>query len=139
MERECHICTPQTYNKEVLKYLKNPKNMGAMKDADAIAEDVSFCGDSMKMYVKIEKKKIKGKEKAFVKDVKFETTGCGGAVATAEAISEFAKGKPVKEVKKVSAGKIIKILRGLPEQKVHCCEMSVRTLQKALASWENEN
>lgn len=139
MERECHVCTPQTYNKGVLKYLKNPKYMGSMKNPDAVGLEQSFCGDAMKMYVKIGKKKVKGKEVEIVKEVRFETTGCGGAVATAEAVSEFAKGKTIKEVEKLTTNKILKLLGGLPEPKIHCCEMSVKTLGKAIENWKKKN
>lgn len=137
MAEEC-LCTPETYNKNVIRYMKNPKNWGKIRNPDAVGYDKSFCGDAMTMYIKVGKKKIKGKEVEYLKDIKFETTGCAGAVSTASAVTENTKGKPLSEAEKLTCGDVIKILGGLPQTKVHCCEMSVNTMKKAIAEWKKK-
>lgn len=129
-------CTPENYNKKVLRYMRNPKNWGRMKNPDASGSMRSSCGDAMIMYLKVGKKKIRGKEVEFVKNIMFETTGCAGAVSTASAVTQAVKGKTFEEAMKINPDKIIGILGGLPHTKRHCCEMSVATMKEAIKNWK---
>ena len=94
--------TTNTYSKEVLEHFANPRNMGEIKDADAVGEMGNpSCGDVMKIYLKIDK------EKSTIKDIKFQTMGCAAAIATSSMITELAKGKTLKEAEKIEEDKVL--------------------------------
>lgn len=121
------------YSKSVLDHIKHPKNLGEIKNADGEAVVGNpRCGDIMKFYIKIERKED-GQE--YLKDVKFQTLGCGAAIATSSMITTLAKGKPLKEVKKISKEVIAKALGGLPPIKIHCSVLADEGLKKAIENY----
>ena len=119
------------YNKQVMKHFLKPKFSGKMKNPDAIGIIRNdYCGDIMKIYLKVEEGKIK--------DIKFQTMGCGAAIASSDVLCELAKGKTLKEAKKIDNKKIIKKLRGLPSIKLHCSVLGEKTLHKAIEKYEKK-
>jgi nitrogen fixation NifU-like protein len=124
------------YTKEVIKHFSNPKNMGEMKNPDAIGIlGNPICGDVFKVYLKIGKNK---KNQEIIKDIKFQTMGCAAAISTSSMITELAKGKTVMDAKKITNKDVASSLKGLPPIKMHCSNMAADTLQKAILVWEKK-
>jgi nitrogen fixation NifU-like protein len=124
------------YNKTVLKYFKNPKNMGEMKNPDSIGMAGNpICGDIMKIYLKIGKNK---QNKKYIKDIKFQTMGCAAAIATSSMITQLAKGKTLEKAEKISNKDVAKKLGGLPPLKMHCSNLASNALKKAIENYKNE-
>lgn len=117
------------YSKEVLEHFSNPHNMGEMKDPDAVGEMGNpSCGDVMKIYLKIDKNKIK--------DIKFQTMGCAAAIATSSMITDLAKGKTLQEAKKITNKDVADSLKGLPPIKMHCSNLAADVLKIAIKNYE---
>ncbi|MDD5192743.1 MAG: iron-sulfur cluster assembly scaffold protein [Candidatus Nanoarchaeia archaeon] len=134
MENRCE----SLYSKEVIKHFKNPKNMGEMKDADAVGKVGNpRCGDILRVFLKIEKKKINGKEKDYIKDIKFQTFGCMAAIAVSSVLTEMVKGKTIEEAKKLKNNEIVKKLGGLPAIKYHCSLLGAEALNEAIKNYES--
>lgn len=121
------------YSKKVLEHFKKPHNQGVIKNPTAVGEAGNpLCGDMMKLYLKIEKKKISGKAVDYIKDIKFETLGCAAAIATSSMITDLVKGKPLEEAAKVSKNNIADSLGGLPPVKLHCSVLAIEALHDAI-------
>jgi len=120
------------YSKEVIKRFTQPKNFGEIKDADAVGKVGNpRCGDIMKLYLKVEKKK--GRE--IIKDIKFHTLGCAAAIATSDMACDLVRGKTLKEAQKIDYKKIIKALGDLPLIKIHCSVLAREGLKAALKDY----
>jgi len=127
-----------TYSKKVMDHFQNPRNVGEIKNADGIGEKGNpTCGDIMKMYIKVKRKKEKGKSVDYIEDIKFQTFGCGAAVATSSMITEMVKGKPLDEAEKISNQQVAEALGGLPPIKMHCSNLAASALQDAIANYRN--
>jgi len=122
----------QMYSPTVMKHFFNPKNMGKMAkpDGEAIVGN-RVCGDIMKFFIKVETKN--GEE--YLKDVKFQTLGCGAAIASSSIMTEMVKGKTIKQASKVSKEMIVKALGGLPLVKIHCSVLADEGLKKAITNY----
>jgi len=119
------------YTEEVMEHYRNPKNVGKIDDADAIGEAGSLtCGDALKIYLKI--------KDGVVTDAKFQTFGCGSAVASSSVLTEMIIGKPLEEVKKITNKDIADKLGGLPPEKMHCSVMGHEALENALKGYFHE-
>ena len=117
------------YSEKVIDHFKNPRNMGALEGATVEAEVGNpVCGDIMKVYLKILDNRIE--------EAGFETMGCVAAIATSSMMTELAKGKTVDEALKISFDDILKELGGLPDPKVHCSQLAVEALHKALKKYK---
>ena len=122
------------YSKEVMDHFQNPRNVGEIKDASGVGEKGNpTCGDIMKMYIKVGKKD--GKE--IIDDIKFQTFGCGAAVATSSMITEMVKGKTLEEAEKISNAQVAEALGGLPPIKMHCSNLAANALQDAITNYKN--
>lgn len=124
------------YSPLVLKHFANPKNVGIIKNPDGVATVGNpVCGDIMKFYIKIGKNK---NSEEYIKDVKFQTLGCGAAIATSSMITTLVKGKPLKEAEKISKNAIVKALGGLPPVKIHCSVLADEGLKKAIENYRSK-
>ena len=113
------------YSEKVMDHFRNPRNVGVIEDANGIGEvGNAKCGDIMKMYLKI--------ENGIVEDVKFETFGCGSAIASSSMATELIKGQPLSEVKKLTNKAVAEALDGLPAHKLHCSVLAEEAIQSAL-------
>ncbi|MBQ4000221.1 MAG: Fe-S cluster assembly scaffold protein NifU [Oscillospiraceae bacterium] len=113
------------YSEKVMDHFRNPRNVGVIEDANGIGEvGNAKCGDIMKMYLKI--------EDDIIKDVKFETFGCGSAIASSSMATELIKGKPVSEAMKLTNKAVTEALDGLPAYKLHCSVLAEEAIQSAL-------
>ena len=116
-----------------MQYFLHPKNVGEIKNADGVGKVGNLiCGDCMWVYIKVGKKKIKGKEEEIIKDIKFKTLGCAAAIATSSIVTEMAKGKTLQEAIKISNKDVIKALNGLPLIKHHCSLLAESALGEAI-------
>ena len=117
------------YSEKVMEHFRNPRNVGVIEDANGIGEvGNAKCGDIVKMYLKI--------EDGIVKDVKFETFGCGSAIASSSMATELIKGKPISEVKELTNKAVAEALDGLPDYKMHCSVLAEEAIQSALEDYE---
>ena len=117
------------YSEKVMDHFRNPRNVGVIEDANGIGEvGNAKCGDIMKMYLKI--------EDGIVKDVKFETFGCGSAIASSSMATELIKGKPLSEVKQLTNQAVAEALDGLPAYKMHCSVLAEEAIQSALEDYQ---
>jgi len=113
------------YSEKVMDHFRNPRNVGVIEDANGIGEvGNAKCGDIMKMYLKI--------EDDIIQDVKFETFGCGSAIASSSMATELIKGKPVSEAMKLTNKAVAEALDGLPAYKMHCSVLAEEAIQSAL-------
>lgn len=118
------------YSEKVMDHFRNPRNVGVLEDANGIGEvGNAKCGDIMKMYLKI--------EDDIVKDVKFETFGCGSAIASSSMATELIKGKPVSEARQLTNKAVAEALDGLPEYKMHCSVLAQEAIESALKDYES--
>ena len=120
------------YSKKVLDHFQHPRNLGKIDDADGVGEVGNpVCGDIMKLYIKVKDNKIA--------DIKFETLGCGAAIATSSMITELAKGKTIEEALKLTRNDVANELDGLPPIKMHCSNLAAEALHKAILDYQKKN
>ena len=116
------------YSEKVMDHFRNPRNVGVLEDANGVGTvGNAKCGDIMKMYLKI--------ENDIVEDVKFETFGCGSAIASSSMATELIKGQPLSEVKKLTNKAVAEALDGLPAHKLHCSVLAEEAIQSALEDY----
>ena len=119
----------ETYTEKLIEHFRNPRNMGEIPNASASAQVGNpVCGDVMKVDILVANGRIK--------DIKFKTLGCAAAIATSSILTEIAKGKTLKEAKKLSNADIAKELGGLPKVKLHCSVLAAECLRQAIKNYE---
>lgn len=117
-----------TYSEKVRDHFANPRNVGKLEDANAVGEvGNAVCGDIMKMYLKI--------EDGVIRDVKFNTFGCGAAIATSSMATEMIRGKTIEEAEKLTNKAVVEALDGLPPVKVHCSVLAEEAVKAALEDY----
>ena len=116
------------YSEKVMDHFRNPRNVGVIEDADGVGEvGNAKCGDIMKIYLKI--------ENDIIADVKFETFGCGSAIASSSMATELIKGKPVSDALTLTNKAVVEALDGLPLHKLHCSVLAEEAIKKALQDY----
>ena len=116
------------YSEKVMDHFENPRNQGKIEDADGIGEEGNpTCGDIMKIYIKVKDN--------IIEDVKFQTFGCGAAVASSSMATELIKGKTLEEAWELSNKAVVEALEGLPPQKVHCSVLAEDAIHKAINNY----
>lgn len=120
------------YSKTTMDHFRNPRNVGVIEDANGIGEVGNpLCGDMMTIYLKI--------EDDIIKDIKFQTFGCGSAIAVSSMLTEIAKGNSIDEAKQITNKDVAKALEGLPKNKLHCSNLGADALQLAIKDYEDRN
>lgn len=120
------------YSEKVMDHFQNPRNVGKMEDADGIGEvGNAKCGDIMKMYIKV--------EQGIITDVKFNTFGCGSAIATSSIATEMIKGKKIEEALQLSNKAVVEALDGLPAHKIHCSVLAEEAVKAAVKDYYDKN
>jgi nitrogen fixation NifU-like protein len=123
------------YSKKVMDHFLSPHNMGVIKKPDGVGEVGNpVCGDLMKIFIKV--KKEKGKE--IISEIKFQTLGCGSAIATSSMVTDMALGKSIEEALKITRNDVAKNLDGLPPEKMHCSNLAADALKEAIEDYKNK-
>ena len=121
------------YSEKVMDHFRNPRNVGVIEDADGVGEVGNpVCGDIMKIYLKINDEQI-------IDDVKFETFGCGSAIASSSMATELIMGKPVSEALQLTNKAVTEALDGLPPHKLHCSVLAEEAIKSAVKNYYDNN
>ena len=120
------------YSEKVMDHFRNPRNVGVIEDADGVGEiGNAKCGDIMKIYLKI--------KDGIITDVKFETFGCGSAIASSSMATEMIKGKPLSEALTLSNKAVAEALDGLPAHKIHCSVLAEEAIKSAVKDYYDKH
>ena len=120
------------YTETVMDHFTHPRNVGEIPDADGVGKvGNAKCGDIMKMYLKIKDDRIE--------DVKFETFGCGSAIASSSMATELIKGKTIEEALAVTNKQVVDALGGLPAYKLHCSVLAEESIKAAVKNYYDRN
>ena len=120
------------YSEKVMDHFRNPRNLGKMDDADGIGEvGNAKCGDIMKMYIKV--------KDGIIEDVKFNTFGCGSAIASSSMATEMIKGKSIDGALELSNKAVVEALDGLPTHKIHCSVLAEEAVKAAVKDYYDKN
>ena len=120
------------YSDKVMDHFQNPRNVGKLDDADGIGEvGNAKCGDIMRMYIKV--------KDGVIVDCKFNTFGCGSAIATSSMATELIKGKPIEEALELSNKAVVEALDGLPAYKLHCSVLAEEAVKAAVKDYYDKN
>jgi nitrogen fixation NifU-like protein len=125
------LLTSSGYSEKAINYFLEKKNMGSLPDADQVSELTGTCGDTMKVYLKVEDGRIK--------DAKIQVLGCPGAVASAMAAMDIIKGKTLEEAQGLKDRDIFRMLDDIPDQKTHCIRLTNKIIQKAIEEYRSNN
>ena len=116
------------YSEKVMDHFRNPRNVGVIENADGVGEVGNpVCGDIMKIYLKIRDDTIA--------DVKFETFGCGSAIASSSMATELIKGKPISDALQLTNKAVTEALGGLPAHKLHCSVLAEEAIKNAVKDY----
>ena len=121
------------YSEKVMEHFRNPHNMGKIEDADGIGEvGNAKCGDIMRMYIKVD-------DEGVITDCKFNTFGCGSAIATSSMATDLIIGKPIEEALNLSNKAVVEALDGLPTHKIHCSVLAEEAVSAAVKDYYDKN
>ena len=115
------------YSDKAVDYYLRKLNVGVIEGAEAVDSHTGLCGDSMRVYLKV--------EEGVIRDAKFQAIGCAGAFASGSALTEMVKGKTMKEAGEITEHDVVKDLGALPGPKLHCARLAVDALRKTIESY----
>ena len=118
------------YADRAIEYFQSKKNIGIIEDADQVTDLTGPCGDTMKISLKIDGDRIN--------DARIQVLGCPGAVASGCALVSLAKGKTLQEARDINLDELYRELEKMPDQKVHCARLAIKTLQKTLEQYQEQ-
>jgi nitrogen fixation protein NifU and related proteins len=119
------------YSDKVMDHFQNPRNVGVLKDADGLGQVGNpVCGDMMTFYIKVKDDRLS--------DIKFQTFGCGAAIAVSSMVSEMAMGKTLDEAMKITNETVAESLGGLPKNKLHCSNLGADALHAAIEDYQKK-
>lgn len=120
------------YSEKVMDHFTHPRNLGKMEDADGVGEvGNAKCGDIMKIYIKV--------DDGIITDVKFNTFGCGSAIASSSMATEMIKGKPISQALELTNKAVVEALDGLPAHKLHCSVLAEEAVRAAVKDYYDRN
>ena len=120
------------YSEKVMEHLDHPHNVGKIEDADGIGQvGNAKCGDIMRMYIKV--------DNDVITDVKFNTFGCGSAIATSSMATDMIKGRPIRDALTLSNQAVVEALDGLPARKIHCSVLAEEAVKAAVKDYYDKN
>lgn len=118
------------YSEKVMEHFRNPRNVGIIEDPDGVGEVGNpVCGDMMKITISVEDDRIA--------DIRFQTLGCGAAIATSSIVTEMAKGMTLDEAARITKQDVADSLGGLPPAKMHCSVLATEGLRKAIEDYRS--
>ena len=119
------------YNDKVMDHFMNPRNVGTIDDADGVGEvGNAKCGDIMKIFIKV--------DNDIISDVKFQTFGCGSAIASSSMATELIKGKPLSQALELTNKAVAEALDGLPAHKLHCSVLAEEAIKAAIEDYQKK-
>jgi len=119
------------YSKKVMEHFSDPHNVGVMEDPDGVGEVGNpICGDVMKIYIKVKDNRIQ--------DIRFQTLGCGAAIATSSMVTDLARGKTLEEALTINRDSVASELDGLPPAKMHCSNLAADALHAAIEDYRRK-
>ncbi|MDE7107416.1 MAG: Fe-S cluster assembly scaffold protein NifU, partial [Clostridiales bacterium] len=119
-------------SEKVMDHFRNPRNVGKIDDADGIGEvGNARCGDIMKIYIKV--------DDGIIADVKFNTFGCGSAIASSSMATEMIKGKPIEQALELTNKAVVEALEGLPAHKLHCSVLAEQAIRSAIKDYYDKH
>ena len=126
---EAQMLADSGYSQKAIRYYLEKPYMGSLPDADQVSEMLGTCGDTMKVFLKIDQDKIA--------DVRYQVLGCPGAISAAMAAVDLVKGNTLEYAKNLNDGDIFSVLEDIPAKKHHCIQLAVKALHKAINEYEN--
>lgn len=117
----------KVFSETVIDYCMNPRNVGEIDNADGCARVTGPCGDTMAIWLKV--------NKDMIADIYFMTDGCGTSIASGSMVTDLAKGKNIDEARKIKQEDVLTALGGLPEESRHCALLAANTLKEAIADY----
>ncbi len=112
------------YSDKAIRYFTEKPYIGEIPDADQVSEMTGTCGDTMKIWLKV--------EKGVIRDARYQVLGCPGAIAAAMALVDLIRGKRIEDARRINDGDVFRLLENIPAPKNHCIELAVKTFYKAL-------
>jgi len=119
------------YSDKAIRYFIEKPYIGMIPDADQVSEMTGTCGDTMRIWLKV--------ENGVILDARYQVLGCPGAIASAMAVVDLIKGKKIADARILNDGDVFRLLEDIPAQKNHCIELAVKTLQKALDEYTRQS
>lgn len=129
LNSEYKMLSEAGYGQRAIHYYLEKPYMGSLENADHISENIGSCGDTMKIYLKI--------DNGIIIDSRYEILGCAGAISSAMAMVDLVKGKSIEDALKINDGHVFNALDNVPEKKHHCIQLAVKTMHKGLKEYKS--
>jgi len=130
-EAERKMLLDAGYGDPAINYYLEKRHIGCFEDADQVFKKIGSCGDIMKVYLKVSNN--------IINDVRYEITGCAGAISAAMAAVDLVKNKTIDQALKINDGDVFKVLESIPEKKHHCIQLAVKTMHEGIKEYKNNN